>query len=250
MQEKASSKKHEGLGVSAGETSQACSAPRSCPVGLGKGSRAARFTAVAFIACMLSLLLHLQRKYLGYFCRGDVSVWLHQHLHGFGEVRAARTSPRGGAERSHRPWGPAWVADEGGTAWCPEGQGGGSGRRHAPLLGFVGFGGSGGNSGAEPWEKGGVKCSGEVLMLSLQGGLKPVEDLFAFWLVLESWPSFAVGRAEGLIWSPPLPPCVLTSPFLELGLQCCFRKRQRREGKHWIPLIVAGFMSTSDKTDA
>lgn len=66
---------------------------------------------------------------------------------------------------SHCPWGPAWVADEGGMAWCPEGRGGGSGRRHAPLLGFVGFGGSGGNSGAEPWEKGGVKCSGEVLML-------------------------------------------------------------------------------------
>ena len=215
MQEKASSKKHEGLGVSAGETSQECSAPRSCPVGLGKGSRAARFTAVAFIACVLSLLLHLQRKYLGYFCRGDVSVWLHQHLHGFGEVRAARTSPRGGgAERSHRPWGPAWGADEGGRAWCPEGRGGGigappgSGRRHAPLLGFVGLGGTGGNSGAEPWEKGGVKCSGEVLMLKSPRwvetlGLKPVEDLFAFWLVLESLASFAVGRAEELIWVPP-----------------------------------------------
>jgi hypothetical protein len=29
------------------------------------------------------------RKYLGYFCGGDVIVWLHKHLHDLGEGRRA-----------------------------------------------------------------------------------------------------------------------------------------------------------------
>lgn len=66
----------EGLGVGAGELSCVLS-PQTLPV--------------AFKACVLSLLLHLQRKYVGYFCGGDVTVWLHKHVHGFGEVRAAGT---------------------------------------------------------------------------------------------------------------------------------------------------------------
>lgn len=98
MQGKASSKKVEGLGVSTGESSPRGLARRSCSVGLvrswAKAPRQSWFRAAAFRACVLSLLLHLQRKYLGYFCRGDVTVWPHEHLHGFGEVRAAGTSPR------------------------------------------------------------------------------------------------------------------------------------------------------------
>lgn len=66
----------EGLGVSTGDMSRVFS-PQTLPV--------------AFKACVLSLLLHLQRKYVGYFCSGDVTVWLHKHVHGFGEVRAAGT---------------------------------------------------------------------------------------------------------------------------------------------------------------
>lgn len=96
MQEKASGKRHEGLGVSTGEMAPVYSAPGSHPLGLACGEAKALgqalFRAVAFIACMLSLLLHLQRKYLGYFCGGDVTVWPHKHLHGFGEVRVARGS--------------------------------------------------------------------------------------------------------------------------------------------------------------
>lgn len=42
-------------------------------------------------------------KYLGYFCRGDVTVWLHEYLHGFGEVRAARPLLSGGAKGATVP---------------------------------------------------------------------------------------------------------------------------------------------------
>lgn len=89
MQEKVNRQEHEGLGVSTRELSRVRLSP-SCPrFWHVSGQRLwASFRAVAFIACVLSLLLHLQRKYLGYFCRGDVTVWLHDHLHGFGEVRA------------------------------------------------------------------------------------------------------------------------------------------------------------------
>lgn len=52
---------------------------------LGKGSSQPPFRAVALGACVLSLLLHLHRKYLGYFCRGDITVWLHKHFHGWGK---------------------------------------------------------------------------------------------------------------------------------------------------------------------
>ena len=69
---------------------------------------------MAFTACVLSLLLHLQRKYLGYFCRGDVTVWLHEHLHGFGEVRAARPSLSGGAKGATVPGvQPGWLIGRG-----------------------------------------------------------------------------------------------------------------------------------------
>lgn len=97
MQEKVSRKEHEGLGVSTRDLSRVCSASRSYPWiwrVWGEALGQPHFRAVAFIACVLSLLLHLQRKCLGYFYRGDVTVWLHDHLHGFGEVRAAGTSLR------------------------------------------------------------------------------------------------------------------------------------------------------------
>lgn len=84
-----------------------------------------------------------------------------------------------------------------------------------------------------------MKCSREVLVLKPRRwvetrGLKHPEDLFAFWLVPTSLPSFVAGRAEEFIlaWGSPLLPCVVTSSVLELGLPCGFRKRQRREGKH------------------
>ena len=128
------------------------------------------------------------------------------------------------------------------------------------LGGMAGVGGRG-TSGAEPLAEGGVKCSGEVLVLKPRRwvetrGLKHPEDLSAFWLVPTSLPSLVAGRAEEFIvaWGSPLPPCVVTSSVLELGLPWGFRKRQRREGKHcwecWIPHIVAGFMSAGDKADA
>lgn len=71
-------------------------------------------------------------KYLGYFCRGDVTVWLHEHLHGFGEVRAARPSLRRGAKGATIPGvQPGWPIGGWGRAWHPRGRSG-----CAPLLGY------------------------------------------------------------------------------------------------------------------
>lgn len=79
-----------------------------------------RFIAVDFKACVLSLLLHLQRQNLGYSCRGDVTVWLFEHLDGFGEVRAAGTSMREGLRGAVDL---RYSLDRGRT-WHPQGQGG------------------------------------------------------------------------------------------------------------------------------
>lgn len=98
--------------------------PQKLPVGLvwvwAEALGQPHFRAVAFKACVLSLLLHLQRKYLGYFCRGDVTVWLLEHLHGFGEVRAAGTLLRGGLRGATDPGS----SMGGGGSWSPQGQGG------------------------------------------------------------------------------------------------------------------------------
>lgn len=120
------------------------------------------FRAVAFIACMLSLLLHLQRKYLGYFCRGDVTVWLHEHLHGFEEVRAAGTSLRGGLRGATDPGS----SMGGAGAWHPETgrrkkSNPRSGRECVPY-GTCGIWGTGRHSESEPWENRGVQLSREV----------------------------------------------------------------------------------------
>lgn len=170
-------------------------------MGLGRGSGPALFlscTQQAFIACMLSLLLHLQRKYLGYFCRGDVTVWLHEHLHGFEEVRAAGTS-----ERSHRPWvqcGWLWsLASRDREEEEEQPQVGGE---SVFLMGHVGFGGLVGIQGLSPGKM--EECSSvERLVLKSRRvetwDVKPVEDLFVFWLVLESLVLFKLGKAGELI---------------------------------------------------
>lgn len=220
MQEKVSRQEHEGLGVSTRELSRVCSAPRSCPrFWHVSGQRLwASFRAVAFIACVLSLLLHLQRKYLGYFCRGDVTVWLHDHLHGFGEVRAA------GTERGELRWAtappPAWVGVE------PDIHRTGRRKSHrgcAPCR-ICGIWGTAGHSGAEPWGK--ERCSSvERLVLKsrrwVETGYEAGDGFIC--ILVGAWEFGIVWGGEGT------PPWCLTFPTLELALHDVLVKGEEKE---------------------
>lgn len=232
MHEKVSRQEHEGLGVSTRQLSRVCSAPRSCPrFWHVSGQRLwASFRAVAFIACMLSLLLHLQRKYLGYFCRGDVTVWLHDHLHGFGEVRAA------GTERGELRWAtappPAWVGVEPDVHRT----GGRKSHRGCAPCSICGIWETAGHSG---WAlgKGEVQLSGEV-SVEIQ---KMSWDLVwsKWWIYLHFGWCLRVWHC--LRWGGDP---TLMSNFSNPGASTawCFSKR-RREGKHCILVLNSTYCS-------
>lgn len=90
-----------------------------------------------------------------------------------------------------------------GGALHPQGQEGGRGvtpdlgRGCAPC-GVCGIWGTPGHSGAEPWGKERYSSVEGLVLKSRRWaetwGLKPVVDLFAFWLVLENLALFEVGR--------------------------------------------------------